>query len=35
MNNVVKPIPCEIFEVKHETEFEWTFKTGSGRNINE
>lgn len=29
MNNVVKPIPCEIVEVKHETEFEWTFKVAA------
>ena len=29
MNNVVKPIPCEIVEVKHETELEWTFKVAA------
>ncbi len=26
MNNVVRPIPCTILDVKHETEQEWTFK---------
>ena len=26
MMNPIKPIPCEILEVKKETELEWTFK---------
>ena len=29
MNNVVKPIPCEIVEIKHETDLEWTFKVAA------
>lgn len=29
MNNVVKPIPCEIVDIKHETEMEWTFKVAA------
>lgn len=29
MSNVVKPIPCEIVEIKHETDLEWTFKVAA------
>ena len=29
MNNPIRPIPCEIIEVKHETDIEWTFRVKS------
>lgn len=29
MNNVVRPIPCEIMSVTHESEHEWTFKVAA------
>lgn len=29
MNNVIKPIPCEIMNVKHESKHEWTFRVAA------
>ena len=29
MVNPIKPIPCEVLEIRRETETEWTFKVAS------
>lgn len=29
MNNIIKPVPCKILDIKKETELEWTFKVAT------